>query len=70
MNVETRYQVRFTMVGGDEITHEITTSRRGLRKIFHKARKGRTLWFDNSDGAWLVFCDKAMQIGFKELGKK
>lgn len=68
--MKTRYEVRFTMVGGDQITHVITASPGGLRRIFYKARKGRPLWFDNPDGAWLVFCDKAIEISFKELGKK
>lgn len=65
-----RYQVRFTMVGGDEITHVITASDRGIRKILHKARKGRTLLFDNPSGAWLVCCRNAIEIHFEELGKE
>lgn len=69
-NVKKRYEVRFTMVGGDQITHVITATPRELRKSFYKARRGRTLWFDNPDGAWLVFCDKAIEIRFKELSEK
>lgn len=67
--METRYEVRFVMVDGVEISHTIRTTPRGIRKILFKAQKGRTLLFDNPSGAWLVFCDKAIEISFKELEK-